>query len=217
MRLGTTGGGPRILLALRRWSAWSRSSLIWPRWRVLEGSIGDLHRAHDAWRLLNWMGFGLAHPWFQDVVFQRFAICCHHGTCLSSSMVKSQAENAISANLWGLVMVNRVFDAKRNALGDLWLVAAVSASRGDSIGEVQSLIFQGKNQRSGLNWFWLSMTFLKVLFWECRLSLRWKPMIYDRTITLVHCFLLESVAFTKVRLQGCLRGGCAIATRNRSL
>jgi hypothetical protein len=40
------------------------------------------------------------------------------------------------------------------------------ASGGDSIGEVQSFIFQGENPRSGLNWLCLAMSLLKALFCE---------------------------------------------------
>ena len=35
--------------------------------------------------------------WFLEGVARSFAICCHHGTCLFCSMVKSEAENVMEA------------------------------------------------------------------------------------------------------------------------
>jgi hypothetical protein len=81
-------------------------------------------------------------------------------------------------NLWGLAMVIRVFVVSRNLLGDLWLVAAALASGGDSSGEVQSPTLPGENPRSGLNWLYLAMTLLKVLFSLARTFSRVKT--YDR-------------------------------------
>jgi hypothetical protein len=37
-------------------------------------------------------------------VLWRFAICCHHGTCLLSSMVKWETQNVIPAEVWHLVI-----------------------------------------------------------------------------------------------------------------
>ena len=45
---------------------------IWLPWRVPEGSAGELHWAIHAWRLLDRVGFGRAHPCFTLAVwFQR--------------------------------------------------------------------------------------------------------------------------------------------------
>jgi hypothetical protein len=69
-------------------------------------------------------------------------------------------------------VVIRVFVAMRILLGDSLLVAAASASRGGSIGEVQSSTLQGENPRSGLNWLCQAMALLKALFCERGLSPR---------------------------------------------
>jgi hypothetical protein len=42
--------------------------------------------------------------------------------------------------------------------------AAALKVGGDNTRELQSLTFQGENARSGLNWFYLAMVLLKVLF-----------------------------------------------------
>jgi hypothetical protein len=92
-----------------------------------------------------------------------------------------------------------VFVAMENLLHDLWLVAAASASGGDSTGGVQSSTLQGENPRSGLKWLCLAMTLLKALFYEWGVSRGWKPKLYDRaTAALVHRFLLGGVAFGEV-------------------
>ena len=54
-------------------------------------------------------------------------------------------------------MVDRVFEARKNLLGDSCIVAVVSASGSGSTEEVQSLNFQGENPRSSLNWLCLTM------------------------------------------------------------
>jgi hypothetical protein len=57
---------------------------------------------------------------------------------------------------------------------------------------VPSCDFYGENWRYGLYWLCLAMTFLKVLFWELRLSLGWKLQIFDQAMTtFVHLFLLK--------------------------
>jgi hypothetical protein len=51
-------------------------------------------------------------------------------------MVKLDVKNDMQAEFSGLAMVVRILVAMRNLLGDLWLVAAVSVSGGNNIGEV---------------------------------------------------------------------------------
>jgi hypothetical protein len=64
------------------------------------------------------VGFGRANPYFLTVQFQE-GLCCHHGTCLSSSLMKSEMENAMTTELLGLVMIDTVFEAMKSLLGDL--------------------------------------------------------------------------------------------------
>jgi hypothetical protein len=45
-----------------------------------------------------------------------------------------------------------------------WVLQQQYESGGRSIGEVQSLAFQGENPRSGLNWLCLIMSLLKAFF-----------------------------------------------------
>jgi hypothetical protein len=81
------GDNPRVPLAPWRRSVWCMSSGIWPECRVSEGSTDELPSAPYAWRLLDPMGFGHAHPsLFPDClvlegVARSSAICCHQGTC----------------------------------------------------------------------------------------------------------------------------------------
>lgn len=64
---------------------------------------------------------------------------------------------------------------------------------------VPSHDFQVEKPRFGLHWLCLAITLLKELFWERGLSPGWKPKIFDRATTmLVHCSLLEGVAFVEL-------------------
>jgi hypothetical protein len=66
------GGGPRVSLLQRHRFVGCMSPLLWSNCRVAEGSAGKLHWATQAWRLLDRMEFGRAHPYFFLVVwFQR--------------------------------------------------------------------------------------------------------------------------------------------------
>jgi hypothetical protein len=74
--------------------------LIQHRQRVSEDSAIDLYQVHDTWRLLDQIKFDYKYSYFSyhsDLkgVLRSFAICCHHGTSLSSFMVKSDVENAM--------------------------------------------------------------------------------------------------------------------------
>jgi hypothetical protein len=58
--------------------------------------------------------------------------------------------------------------------------------------EIYSLHFHRENLRFGLNWFCLSMSSLKLLFWELSFL---KSLFWERAkMALVHCFLFEGVA-----------------------
>jgi hypothetical protein len=51
------------------------------------------------------------------------------------------------ASFWGLAVVVQVFVTIRNLFGDLWFIAAASASGADDTGEVPSPTLQGENLR----------------------------------------------------------------------
>jgi hypothetical protein len=137
---------------------------------------------------------------FQTVWFQR-----EHGVTLLSvsiigptlrSMVKSEQKLTWKPSFWRLATMVRVFVVMKNLLGDLWVIAAVSANGGDNTGEDQSPTLQGENSRSGLSWLCMAMSLLKALFSERGLSPEWKSRVYEwATMARVHYFLLEGIAF----------------------
>jgi hypothetical protein len=78
--------------------------------------------------------------WERCEALQSVAIVGH----VSSSTVKSGAENGMEVEIWELVMVVRDLPAIRNWIFDSWLGAVASASGGDSRGGVQSMNFRVK-------------------------------------------------------------------------
>jgi hypothetical protein len=76
-------------------------------------------------------------------------------------MVMSVVENAMEAEIRGLVRVVRVMVGMGDWLGDLLLESAASTNGGGSTGEVHRLVF-----RPGLSWLCLAMALLKTLFFE---------------------------------------------------
>ena len=78
-----------------------------------------------------------------------------------SSMLKSEVENVMEAEIERLVMVIGAFVAMRNLLGVSGFIAA-TCKWGDNTCEVQGLTFE--NLRSSLNWLCLAMALLKALF-----------------------------------------------------
>ena len=94
------------------------------------------------------------------------------------------------------------FESMKNLHGVSWLLVEASTNGGGNIGGVQSLIFQGENSKSGLNWLYLALALLKSLFWKCGLSPGWKHKIFDRVATmLLQCFLLEGITFWEYGLR----------------
>jgi hypothetical protein len=80
------GGGPRVSLVRRQRFACYMLLLNRSECQVSEGSVGKLHWATQAQRLLDWKGFGRAHPCFfsdhlvPEGVWRSFVVCCHHET-----------------------------------------------------------------------------------------------------------------------------------------
>jgi hypothetical protein len=151
------------------------------------------------------MIFGRAHPcFFSDRLVLEGAtrisvLCCHQVTFYpwwSQRRRISWRPNwrtnkwrFESLHCWGTCFV-------------FWFSQQYYARRGGNTGEVQSLTFQNKNPRYGLNWLCLAMSLLKASFWEQGLSSGWKPKIFDQATTaLVHCFLLVGVAFGEPVVQ----------------
>jgi hypothetical protein len=181
-------------------------------------SIGRLMLG-DCW--IRWDSVMRAHIFSDRLAWEEalqiFVVCCHHGTCLLRSMVKSGAENDMEAMLWGLATAVWVYVVMRNFLGDSWLVSMASISGDDNIGDVQSPTLQGENPMLGLNWLCPTMVLLKSLFYDSGLFPWWKPMIYDRQRRLL-CIVSSLVSFLLEKLDFlcCLGGVCTIAARNRS-
>jgi hypothetical protein len=157
-------------------------------------------------RLLDWVVFGHAHPCFfwlfgfrgsMEKLFYLFPSWdMSYGPWWSQRWRMTW-----KPSFWWLAIVVKVFVAIRNFLGDLWLVAATSASGGSSVRAVQSPALQDENPRSDLNWLCMAIALLKATFCERELYLGWKPMIYDHAMTmLVHRFLPGGIAIREVGL-----------------
>jgi hypothetical protein len=105
--------------------------------------------------------------------------CTSIHVCLSFT-VKSNTENGMEAENWGLAMEVWVLVVTRFWLGDLWLEVVALASRDDSTREIQCLNLHGENSRSCFNWLCLAMNLLKALFCECGFSPGWKHKVINQ-------------------------------------
>jgi hypothetical protein len=168
------GGGPRVPLVPRRIFAWCLPSLIWPECQVPEDSTGELHWAHHAWRLLDWVGFDCAHScffWPFGFIGSVVKLCCPLPSWDTSFTVYSE----VRGREWHISQDLRTSNGGSCLCEDeelaWWFMTCSSgmASGGDSTREVQGPTLQGENLMSGLNWLWLTIVLLKALFCECGL------------------------------------------------